>query len=349
LIIGLYSVAQAATPAGIQSPTVTPTETPSAIPSADQQLQALSSYQVVPVVTSGATTLQSVRIGDRIELIIAGISGVSGPALLELPAGSSSLSDQGWAIVKQPFNDSNSTSPGLGLRFSVVPLKTGELILPPLLLKNKEGLPFARTQPWKISVVSAIRSDDPAPQKSVPLKPPVSLIFPWWAMTFIGGLILVILTYAVYRVIRWSRDRKKPIEAVLPAAPPLTEDELALAALIAVEREELDKNGQFKKHYFRISEILKNYIGDRFGFDAPESTSREILVLLKRKKIDSLRSDQEEIERLEALFSKLDLVKFTDHSPLLEEPAQILGEARDFVMNTRRLKVVAPSEEGATS
>lgn len=109
-------------------------------------------------------------------------------------------------------------------------------------------------------------------------------------------------------------------------------------------REELARKGQFKKHYFRISEILKNYIGDRFGFDAPESTSREILALLKKQKVEGLRSDEEEIERLERLFEKLDLVKFTDHSPVFGESAQVLDEARDFVMNTRRVKVVAQPE-----
>lgn len=291
----------------------------------ESEFAALPAYELERIPSAQTEKSQAIRVGDRVELKVLGLSPVSGNPnwKLEIPSGSPSLSDQGWALLEEQ----NSAE----YRFLAVPLKAGELILSSVGLKNGEGKAFARTNPFKLNVISAIRPDDPKPQEPSPLRPPVSLVFPLWVYILFGIFSLAGLSYGIYRLICWSRRNKKVI-AVEPSAPQITEDEAALAALVEVERQDLIRHGNFKKYYFRISEILKVYIGRRFGFDAPESTSREILTVLRKQKVD-------ELQRLELLFEKLDLVKFTDHRPDLEEAPVILSETRDFVMSTRRVKI----------
>lgn len=314
-LLGLILVVQPARGEGVSASPLPSTYLNSTL--SEAEFAALPAYELEKP--------ESARVGDRVELKLQGLSPPSGSLdwKLEIPVSTPSLSDQGWVLLQGP----HSTE----YRFIAVPLKAGELVLPSIGLKNADGKAFARTQPFKLAVTSAIRPDDPKPQDSAPLRPPVSLAFPLWVYILGGIFILAALAYGIYQLICWSRRRKKIVAAV-SSGPVLTEDEAALAALIEVEKQDLIRHGNFKKYYFRISEILKIYIGHRFGFDAPESTSREILIILRKQKIDRLQS-------LELLFEKLDLVKFTDHRPELEEPPVILTEARDFVMSTRRVKV----------
>ena len=92
------------------------------------------------------------------------------------------------------------------------------------------------------------------------------------------------------------------------------------------------KRGEFKAHYFGISEILKTYLGERYRVDAVESTTREMIAALEERR--SIGDPQ--LDRLESIFSKLDLVKFTDHIPLPDEGLKLLQSARELVMMTRR-------------
>lgn len=300
-------------------------------PSLDPGFAALPAYEVQMRAEPQPNKKSDPHVGDQVLLKIAGIDSSSGSQWkLELPAQGSDLTEQGWAIISDPSS---------AIQFEVVPLKGGELVLPSLPIKNAQGQTVARTHPFKLTVASSISPQDPKPQEPVPLKPPVSLSYPWWFVIFIGILFLAVLGFAVYRLVVWSRGRKKAVE-IKPTGPALSEDELALAALSDIEKQGLSQSGAYKKVYFRISEILKAYIAKRFEFDALESTSREILLYLSRQ---GLFHFQERFHLLERLFGKLDLVKFTDHLPQMDEPAQVLNEARDFILATRRPKKIEQS------
>jgi hypothetical protein len=324
-----YSFVYAATPVPVASlspeaarspqPGLTP-EQFAALPSLDLEIQ------------KGEAGGASVKVGDQLVLKAPGAASLakSGPHgsasqwKLEIPPGSSPLSEQGWAIL----------SGGEEFKFIVVPLKAGELLLPALALQDSEGRTFARTNPLRQSVVSSIRSDDPKPQEPAAVRPPVSLVFPWWVLALAGVLVLLAIGAAIYGMIRWSRKNRKAAPVQLPPQPVLPEDEIALLAFQEVEKEGSATKGHYKKHYFRISEILKAYVGARYGFDALESTSGEIILSLEKKSglPESL------IDALEELFGRLDLVKFTDHAPTLDDSHLVMKDARAFVLSTRRVK-----------
>ena len=70
-------------------------------------------------------------------------------------------------------------------------------------------------------------------------------------------------------------------------------------------------------------------MSDRFGFNAMEMTSSEIIDKLLET------NDKESIRELKYLFETADLVKFAKHSPLMNENDMNLVNAVDFINNTK--------------
>lgn len=285
--------------------------------------------------TSGAATGGVFHVGDQIKLMTQPIEGATG-ALSVLPPQGASLDEQGWAISVLPPGSANL--PAQSLLLWVVPLKPGKLTLPSLAISNPGGGAIARTNPWLATIESAIHSDDPEPKKPADLRPPAGLTFPWWVIAALAALGIVLTALLVIALVRWSQNRKPKIPVI--QEPPKSEDVVALEALARLEKAQLVVRGDFKKYCFGISEILKTYIGARYGFDALECTSREMMRALEAQTQD-LSLDKNRIAVLKELFSQLDLVKFTDQVPGQLEALQFLPTARDFVTETRKRVISA--------
>jgi len=322
-----------------------PSETPLPLPSPSMALDA--DFLLLPAFDIEQSKLQnnsnSIQIGDEIELRVSGIhiSGVQNAwkeLKVDIPPGVN-IHDQGWEINPKPVTD---TTPTTDYLISAIPLKPGKLSLPSLALKDGTGKAVGRTNPFTVEVASAIKSTDPKPEQPEELEPPVGLQFPWWILALMGLVGVLFFGIAVWFLVRWLQARKakktQKVEIVL------SEDEVALAGLTDLERRELLKKGEFKAHYFKVSEILKSYVGARYQFDAPESTTQEMIAFLEEKKIaaDSI------IDRLEVVFDKLDRVKFTDHSPVVEESIKLIEDAKSFVLSTRRIPAIL-NNTGVTS
>jgi len=116
---------------------------------------------------------------------------------------------------------------------------------------------------------------------------------------------------------------------------------LALDRLHQLKSEELWQAGAFKAYHIQISDIIREYIENRFHIPVKESTTDEIKHLLKRAKMDkALR--QKIIESLRVS----DLVKFAKATPLPEENEQCMLVAFELVENT---KIVESIEESDTT
>src|SRR5690606_34909385 len=105
---------------------------------------------------------------------------------------------------------------------------------------------------------------------------------------------------------------------------------IALEQLRALAAEGLLEAGQIKAWYFRMSEIVREYLERRFGFAAPEMTSDEI-----RARLADLPIATEARLSLDDFLSETDLVKFADFSPSDAAVASLMPAARGLIELTR--------------
>lgn len=134
------------------------------------------------------------------------------------------------------------------------------------------------------------------------IHPPEVVPVRTWRLLYALGALLAagLLGYALYRFLK--RPRAAP---ALPPRPPEPLDVRALAALDRLRAEGLPTQGRVREFYFRLSEILRGYLGERYELDALESTTSELLDALKGRSTPGLP-----LEELSRFCAESDLAKF---------------------------------------
>ena len=149
----------------------------------------------------------------------------------------------------------------------------------------------------------------------------------------VRGLIIYLLlaaiaiTAAVYLLLRYRND--KPIIRKIKIEPKVPAHIRAIS-----EIEELRQSGgphseDSKAYYTQLTDILREYINNRFGFNATEMTSYEIMERLEENR------DKESLNELRDLLSTSDMVKFAKFKPMLNENDRNLLSALEFVNDTK--------------
>lgn len=147
-------------------------------------------------------------------------------------------------------------------------------------------------------------------------------------------LAAIAIIAALYLIVRFRDDkpiiRRIKVEARIPAH---------VRAISGIE--ELRQSGgphseDSKSYYTQLTDILREYINERFGFNATEMTSYEILERLEESR------DKESLSELRDLLSTADMVKFAKFKPMLNENDRNLINALEFVNET---KIEVPEEE----
>lgn len=160
----------------------------------------------------------------------------------------------------------------------------------------------------------------------------------WWIIL----LCLIAIAAAVYIIYRVKKG--KPISLpLLPKKKVLPPYEEAVAALTALKSASLWQNGQEKEYYTRLTDILRHYIDRRFGVNAMEMTTSQILALLTNEEAKDAKNE------LRKILDIADFVKFAKMKPLADENEQSYRWAADFLEKTKPVEPVADSQAGGTA
>ena len=154
----------------------------------------------------------------------------------------------------------------------------------------------------------------------------------WYGLIGCSFLALPLLGLLIYLIIR-IRDNK-PIIRKIKVEPKLPPHQAAMKEIERIKNEKVWQKGQPKAYYTELTDTLRTYIKDRFGFNALEMTSSEIIDKLLEM------NDKEAISDLKELFQTADLVKFAKHDPQMNENDANLINAIDFINETKQ-----PEEE----
>jgi CHASE3 domain sensor protein len=149
-----------------------------------------------------------------------------------------------------------------------------------------------------------------------------------WSLPFwLSVLMLVFLAIAYYLYVR-LRDNK-PVIASLRIVKRLLPHQKAMKAIEEIKADHIVTAEDPKEYYTRLTETLRRYIEERYGFSAMEMTSSEIIDRLMQT------SDQAMLNELRQLFQTADLVKFAKYSTLINENDANLVSAIDFINQTK--------------
>ena len=100
------------------------------------------------------------------------------------------------------------------------------------------------------------------------------------------------------------------------------------------------ESNQVKQHYVLLTDIMWKYICRRFGINAFEMTSSQILGALEKESVPFSN-----IEQMRYLFSVADFVKFAKHLPSIEENLNTMQMSFDFVNDTKWQPVAETDEK----
>ena len=173
--------------------------------------------------------------------------------------------------------------------------------------------------------VDTLHSDHFFGQKEI-MKPPF-VWSDWKGVLLLSFLSIPLLMLAIFLIIRFNDN--KPIIRKIKIEPKLPPHQQAMKDIERIKAEKVWQKGRPKEYYTELTETLRTYIQDRFGFNAMEMTSSEIID--KLLEID----DKESINDLKSLFQTADLVKFAKHDPLMNENDANLLSAIEFINETK--------------
>jgi hypothetical protein len=149
-------------------------------------------------------------------------------------------------------------------------------------------------------------------------------------------LLLAALACAA-AVLFWRLRKRRARQAVEALPPPIEPAEEALQQLAALRASAPWKRGEGRAAIFRLSEIVRGYLGARLDFNALDLTSEEFLAELRRRRLMGL-----DLAELIEEVRWEDLVKFARMEPAPEECQRAIDRAESLVRHTRLKPALQP-------
>lgn len=158
-----------------------------------------------------------------------------------------------------------------------------------------------------------------------PMAAPVTLaeILPW---VLTALLVLILSGLAVYFLKK--KKNKQPVTFLRPK-PKIPVHKIALDKLDKLKKEKLWQQDLIKAYYTQLTDIIREYIEERFKITAIEMTTWEIIRSFAGAKIE-----QANLIMLREILEEADLVKFAKHKPLPDMHEKSMSNAVAFVLQT---------------
>ena len=289
------------------------------------------------------------HVGDRLTLTVSAVAkaGIAVMLPAKLDTGKLEILDR---------NDSDKAGRDLGdgrrsHRFvlGVAAYETGEIEVPALevtYLLPSGQVRSVETEPLTVNVRPLVAADEAHPEPQ-PERPPRSA---WvedqrviralkWGGIGLGGAI-ALLTAALLIRRAWRRRRVSAGVVAAVNVPRRAPDAVAIEKLTALRAAGNFAVDGYRPFYFALTEVVREYLGARYGFDALEMTTTEVLDELK-KRAEHLVTEGAEVPRF---FADCDPVKFAKAGSTDAAALSALDAAQAIVLST-----AAPLEEVAKS
>ncbi len=285
------------------------------------------------VVTMGSTT--HVRV--TVPMPESAAAAINLDGMPELAAGEEYLPWNGVDIVA--VDSASTIADGMrtiGYDYTVQAFDPGTLTLPPFtIVTGAADTAFSNVLTLKVLPVEvdSTMTLNPMAGVAAPATKWYDYIPTWVFWVF---LALVVVALCVVAFVAMRKHKEEIEERRTPPVPPY---ELAISRLNDLRTSNLASSGQEKAYYTELVDILRQYLHGRFGINAMEMTSTQIVKALRANPATKMSADQ-----MRSVLSMADFVKFAKVRPMPDDNTRAMTRALDFVEETKP----APEPEPGT-
>lgn len=151
---------------------------------------------------------------------------------------------------------------------------------------------------------------------------PIIQVSLWWFWVLLLLLLIALSVCIYYFLKRRSAPKEK-----LKTEPLLSPRDVALRDLEDLDHSGILERGQYRKYYFRLSEIVRLFLQDEIHLPAVDTTTEEIRPYLDQT---FLLSDEDKKLMFQVLVD-MDLVKFARFVPSALEVKELRARIRNFI------------------
>jgi len=266
---------------------------------------------------------RKITVGDPVGLIIS--MPVGSGEVVHFPVHESFAPAE---VIRIDTLDQTSTVKSL--RYTISLFETGEVELPdlPVVIDRSGVNDTLWLDPGQIEVTSVMDEADTSSIRDI--RPPVKLR---WTLKeawpyIIGGLVALAL--AVVAFLWWRKRRREQGDIPEYVPPPIPPDVVAMRRLEELRVKKLWQDGHPKEYHSELTDILKEYIGNSYNFNALEMTTEELLA--ERSK---WTFDDDLFAQLRRILTIADFVKFAKFNAQPHDHEKSLELAFLFVEKTR--------------
>lgn len=276
------------------------------------------------------TTLHMTVTSDKdrpVQIVIPNDTLMRGVEVLGLSKADSTVIENNRLLIKQDI--------------LITSFDSALYLLSPLKVIDAKDTVFSNQVALKVSTLPV---DVEHPEEFFDIKDvwkPPFVLADYYPLIFGILFVLLLICLAAY-VIKRMRNRKSiiPFKKPEPVLPPHV---LAIQELDEIKQQKLWQQGRNKEYYTLVTDTLRKYVEGRFGANAMEMTSGEILEVIHRE------SEAKSVyDSLKQILELADLVKFAKLYPLPDENDLSMMNAYLFVNQTKIEAVPTPGDAPVT-
>ncbi len=237
-------------------------------------------------------------------------------------------------ILSGPAIDSSEQAGRIRIiqRYLITSFDSGRYEVPPVYaeLRNESGLKrfYSDYAPLEVMRVRIAPADTTAKFFDIidPYRAPVTMgdIMPWILL----AIVVAAIAWLAIRYFRRFMKKEGESEIIIIPDPAHV---IAFRELERLREAKLWQNGEVKLYYTRLTEILRQYLENRFRVYSLELTTSETLEALIRS---GFKKDGS-YNQLKEVLTNADLVKFAKYTPEPSEHESIFQVSWNFVLATR--------------
>lgn len=280
--------------------------------------------------TDSTTMIQASKAVIKVEVSGAG----NGGSMVALPEAGQEYNGIEISSVTTDTTAAADGTTKLVYDIAIQPFEPGTFTLPPF--EFAAGSDTARSEALTLKVIEVDLDSltDINPMESI-----VSVNRKWydyipdWTIWILVGILAAIIAIAAYMLLK--RDKlvfaKKKKET-----PPY---DLAVMRLNELQAKKLPQSGRDKEYYTELTDILRQYLEGRFGINAMEMSSTQIIYAMRHNAETKPGSDL-----MKQVLEIADFVKFAKVRPLPDDNVKSFNSALKFVEDSKPLPPVEETE-----